>query len=65
MVEHNEPTRAEVTDVDTAILQGADVVMLSDETTIGKYPIEAVAIMDKIITEASKHMSPDVKLNLL
>ena len=65
MVEHNEPTRAEVTDVDTAILEGADAVMLSDETTIGKYPIEAVGVMDRIITEAKKHMPEDAKLNLL
>lgn len=65
MIEHSEPTRAEVTDVDTAVLQGADAVMLSDETTIGKYPIEAVAIMEKIILEAEKHMTEEIKLNLL
>ncbi len=65
MIEHDEPTRAEVTDVDTAILQGADAVMLSDETTIGKYPIQAVGVMDRIITEAKKHMPEDAKLNLL
>ena len=65
MVEHSEPTRAEVTDVDTAILQGADAVMLSDETTIGKYPVEAVSMMERIILEAEKHMTEETKLNLL
>lgn len=65
MVENSEPTRAEVTDVDTAILQGADAVMLSDETTIGKYPVEAVSMMERIILEAEKHMTEEIKLNLL
>lgn len=55
MVENPEPTRAEVTDVSEAVLEGADVLMLSDETAIGKYPIEAVSIMEKIIVEAESH----------
>ncbi len=55
MVNNPEPTRAEVTDVTTAILQGADAVMLSEETTIGKYPVEAVAVMETIIKEAEQH----------
>lgn len=55
MVENTEPTRAEVTDVSTAIMHGADAVMLSDETAIGKYPDLAVGIMDKIILESEKH----------
>ncbi len=55
MVNSPEPTRAEVTDVASAIVQGADAVMLSDETAIGKYPVEAVKIMDKIILESEKH----------
>jgi pyruvate kinase len=52
------PTRAEVTDVANAIIQGADAVMLSEESAIGKYPVETVEIMEKIVLEAEKHMSP-------
>lgn len=65
MVNSPTPTRAEVTDVDTAILQGSDAVMLSEETATGKYPVEAVTMMEKIILEAESHMTGDKKLNLL
>lgn len=46
------PTRAEVSDVATAVLEGVDAVMLSGETTIGKYPVETLDIMNKIIESA-------------
>ena len=55
MVENLEPTRAEVSDVATAVVQGADVVMLSDETANGKYPLETVKEMKKVILYAQNH----------
>lgn len=55
MVKNSEPTRAEVADVATAIMEGADAVMLSDETTTGAYPVEVVDVMNKIILTSEKH----------
>jgi pyruvate kinase len=56
MIENPIPTRAEVTDVANAIYEEVDAVMLSGETTVGKYPIKCIEYLDKI-AEASEHMT--------
>jgi len=56
MIENPRPTRAETSDVANAIYDGSDAVMLSAESAAGKYPVESVAMMSKIILETEKHM---------
>ncbi len=56
MVNFPVPSRAEVTDVSTAILDGTDAVMLSDETTVGKYPVEAVRMLDRIARSTERYL---------
>lgn len=56
MYKNARPTRAEVTDIANAVLDGTDAVMLSGETTTGKYPIEAVRYMAEIVENTEKYL---------
>ena len=72
MIENPVPTRAEVTDVANAVFEQADAIMLSGETTVGKYPVECVKVLDRIarriersgsaqFAEQSGHLNPRQK----
>jgi pyruvate kinase len=58
MVENRRPTRAEVTDVTNAILDGTDCVMLSEESAIGAYLVEAVRTLSRIARASEPHVPP-------
>lgn len=54
MVDHSSPTRADVSDIANAVWDGTDAVMLSDETASGKYPLETLKMMARIVAQAEK-----------
>ena len=62
MIENPQPTRAEASDVANAIWDGTDAVMLSAESAVGKYPLEAVRYLDSIAADADAHYKPRIGL---
>lgn len=63
MVNSMTPTRAEVSDIANAIIDGSDALMLSEETTVGKYPSSAVAVLDRISNRVE--MEPEIRERLV
>jgi pyruvate kinase len=62
MVEHEHPTRAEVTDVANAIIDGTDAVMLSAETAIGRFPVQAVEMLGRVLAATEAGIQTGVKM---
>jgi pyruvate kinase len=63
MVKSARPTRAETTDVANAIFDGTDATMLSEETSVGEYPLEAVKVMDRIARQTEKKLPYELALS--
>jgi len=62
MISQPVPTRAEITDVANAVYEQADCVMLSGETTVGRYPVECIQMLDKIARRIEEEENPDMRV---
>jgi pyruvate kinase len=63
MIDSPMPTRAEVTDVSNAVFEEADAIMLSGETTVGKYPLKCIEVFDRIATRIERSGGADYHLS--
>jgi pyruvate kinase len=64
MIINPTPTRAEVTDITQAVLQGTDAIMLSGETATGKYPVKSLRVMDVVAKRIEEHMEHKPKVQV-
>jgi pyruvate kinase len=64
MIFNPTPTRAEVTDITQAVLQGTDAIMLSGETATGKHPLKTLKVMDVVARRIERHMERDTKVRV-